>query len=78
MRMWDLDDLVGLADIALRLEYSRAAISMWENRYADFPVPKVIVSGFPVFSWSEVYSWYMRNRPSGKDRRGGPRGRKAK
>lgn len=56
---WELDDLVGVGDLANELGESKATISNWSSRYADFPKPLARISNGPVYSREQVTEWRM-------------------
>jgi hypothetical protein len=57
-RQVDLDDLVGAAEIAQRLDVGRTSVVHdWRRRHIDFPAPVATVSGVHVFIWPEVEAW---------------------
>lgn len=57
-KLWDVDDLVGVTDIANRLGVGAPAVSNWKNRHEDFPEPVFVLSGTqPVYSWEAVVQW---------------------
>lgn len=57
-RLWDLDDIAGVSDLAPRYGVSMAAVANWATRYADFPQVLVHVGGRAIYSISEVDAWY--------------------
>ena len=56
----DADDVVNGLGIAQRLGVSKAAVSQWRTRHADFPHPLDLpgVVGIPLYYYSEVFEWY--------------------
>ena len=57
-RKVDVEDLVGAAEIAERLNVRRPhLIHDWRRRYADFPEPVVTLKGTLIWSWREVEAW---------------------
>lgn len=56
-RYWDLDDLVGVSDLAVIFDLNSSTVSQWQVRYEDFPAPLCLVSGRPVFSREQVLTW---------------------
>jgi len=72
MRMWDLDDLAGIGDLARSSGVGLTAASKWRTA-DDFPAPLVALSTGPVYSRSQVAAWQERNWPDGAKAR--PRGR---
>lgn len=56
-KMWDLNDLASGAELARHFGVTRAAVSMWAERYRDFPKPLVIVGHAPLYSWKQVLAW---------------------
>lgn len=58
MRLWDLDDLIGMYDIADMAGVGKPAASNWLRRHADFPRPVHHVShGTKLFSRVAVKAW---------------------
>jgi len=58
-RMVDLNDIVGITDIADELNLTLAAVSQWRTRYDTFPKPiKVISNSIPLYSLQQVLNWY--------------------
>ncbi len=56
--MVDIDDLVGAAEIAERLDHSGGTlIHDWQRRYPDFPAPVLELQQGPQWTWSEVAAW---------------------
>lgn len=55
--MWELNDLVGVGDLASELDESKATIVNWSRRYADFPKPLARISSYPVYSRKQVTEW---------------------
>jgi hypothetical protein len=58
------DDLVGLVEIAQRLDVAMSTARMWKLRSQrgelDPPLPEplaFVASGTPVYSWREVAAW---------------------
>ena len=53
-------DLASPADIAHRYQVSRAAVSQWQKRYADFPAPVAIVAmgTTRLYLMLEVEAWH--------------------
>jgi hypothetical protein len=68
-----VDELVGTAEIALRLGVSGPSlVNDWRRRYADFPEPVATVSSVHVWAWPDVRAWAERTgRLRGADRRKG-------
>jgi predicted DNA-binding transcriptional regulator AlpA len=57
-RRIDVDNLVGVTEIATRLGASSAArVHDWRRRYADFPKPVTQLAMGLVWSWPEVERW---------------------
>ena len=57
MRMWDLDDLASVGDLAREWGVRNSAVTNWHNRHADFPAPLATLSTGPVFSRRQVRAW---------------------
>lgn len=55
--MWELDDLVGVGDLAKELGESKATIVNWWRRYPDFPKALARISNGPVYSRQQVTEW---------------------
>jgi hypothetical protein len=57
-RKVDVDDLVGAAEIADRLNVSHAeTVHAWRRRYPDFPQPVVHLQRAVLWSWPDVEAW---------------------
>jgi hypothetical protein len=57
-RKVDVDDLVGAAEIADRLDIAHAeTIHTWRRRYPDFPQPVVDLQRAVLWSWPDVKAW---------------------
>lgn len=63
------DDVVGVAEIALRAGVAEATVHSWRRRHADFPEPLVRLAAGPVWDWREVDDWRAGLR-NGRPRRG--------
>lgn len=50
-------DLVGMADIAVRLGVKTATVSQWRNRNTGFPMPMMFVSKSPIWNYPDVQKW---------------------
>jgi len=61
MLMWDVDDLLGVREIAGRFGIGRAAVSNWPRRYDDFPRPIKTLAMGPLYSWRQIIEWHGRN-----------------
>jgi hypothetical protein len=60
-RLVDSDDLVGTAEIALRLGVGRPqVVHDWRRRHPDFPAPVAMLSHFHVWAWPDVEAWAKR------------------
>jgi predicted RNA methylase len=57
----DDEIFVGLSDIADFADVTRAAVSNWRKRHADFPPPRVRAAGGDLFSLDEVEAWLIEN-----------------
>lgn len=53
-RLWDLDDLVAVGDIAREFHVRPGAVVNWQTRYEDFPTPVHTVSSGRLFSRTQV------------------------
>jgi hypothetical protein len=56
--MVDVDDIVGVAELAAEFNTSRATISNWPNRYADYPAPLKSLASGPLYSLTAVRAWH--------------------
>jgi hypothetical protein len=57
-RKVDVDDLVGAAEIADRLDVAhRETVINWRRRYPDFPQPVAELRGALIWSWPDVEAW---------------------
>jgi hypothetical protein len=56
-RMWDLDDLGTVGDIAARMGQSKGTVGNWVLRYPDFPAHLATIGGRQVFSIAAVIAW---------------------
>jgi len=65
--------MLGVADIAAMFDVEPKTVSMWRQRYPDFPEPDVIIgdlAGWDPARTEEIQAWASR-RP-GRGRRAGP------
>ena len=54
----DVDDLVGAAEIADRLDIAhRETVINWRRRYPDFPRPVAELRSALIWSWPDVEAW---------------------
>jgi hypothetical protein len=56
-RKVDPGDLVGVAEIAARLNCSVQAVHAWKRRYPDFPLPVAHLSMGLLWIWPDVEQW---------------------
>jgi chromosome partitioning protein len=56
------EELLGLQEIASLAKVSRAAVSNWRTRFADFPIPVAQLGAGPVFRRDQVMGWLKRRR----------------
>ena len=57
-RKVDVEDLVGAAEIATRLEVKRPqVVHEWRKRHSDFPEPVAILSNGLIWDWRDVARW---------------------
>lgn len=57
-RKVDVDDLVGAAEIADRLEVAHPqTVHTWRRRHDDFPEPVAHLAQALVWSWPDVERW---------------------
>lgn len=55
---YDIDDLVGAAEIAERLGLtSSSVVRDWKRRHADFPTPVLVLRMGPIWHWPAVQAW---------------------
>lgn len=57
MTMWDLDDIVGVSELAAAFRVSRPAVGNWPARFPDFPEPLKELSAGPLYSLAQVTAW---------------------
>lgn len=62
----DLNDLVGINEIAVMANVSRQAVANWRVRAADFPQPVSELASGPIFLRSQIRAWLRRNKRKGK------------
>jgi chromosome partitioning protein len=55
-------ELVGISEIAQMGRVSRAAVTNWRSRHADFPPPVAELQAGPVFERDQVKQWLKRRR----------------
>ncbi len=53
----DVRDLVGAAEIALRLGIERRSVHQLRHRHDDFPEPVAVLKQAMVWSWPDVERW---------------------
>jgi predicted DNA-binding transcriptional regulator AlpA len=61
-------DLVGVAEIALMLDTSRAQVSRWALR-DDFPKPVARLRMGPIWMRADVERWAKQRKPNGRRKR---------
>lgn len=62
-----LEDIVGLQEIADRLDVSRKVAWNWADRdWTGFPAPVLTLAAGRFWRWSEVKAWHDKNRSSEK------------
>jgi hypothetical protein len=55
---YDIDDLVGAAEIAERLGLtSSSVVRDWRRRHPAFPAPVLVLRMGPVWHWPAVEAW---------------------
>jgi short subunit dehydrogenase-like uncharacterized protein len=60
-RKVDVQDLVGAAEIAERLDVSLPqTVHTWRQRYPDFPKPVTKLRQAMVWAWPDVEAWARR------------------
>ena len=52
-----VDDLVGPAEIADRLDVQADTVWQWHGRHASFPEPVVRLKGATLWVWPDVEKW---------------------
>ena len=57
-RLLPFNDLVGRQEIAELLSVSVSSVDTWRHRHASFPDPLAILSGTPIWRWSEIQMWH--------------------
>jgi hypothetical protein len=73
-RMWDLNDIASVGDLAARYGVGSPTVSNWAARCADFPKPLRVTSGGKLYSIRQVAQWH-----EGRDwAHHGPKSRPAK
>src|SRR5690348_1183808 len=65
MRMWDLDDIVGVAQLAKEFRRHQTIIARWSKLYSDFPRPLPIAASPHLYSRQQVRDWVAKKWPSG-------------
>lgn len=53
----EVDDLVGLGEIAELFSVRSSAVSLWSTRYEDFPRPIKRLKSGSLFLMSDVQKW---------------------
>jgi len=60
-KLHDLEDLVGVSDIADFAGVGKAAVSNWTERDLGFPEPLLVISkSIPIYSRLEVALWLVQ------------------
>lgn len=54
---WSPNDVVGIPEIADKLNVKRATVDVWRQRDNGFPAPTLTVGGRPAWKWATVASW---------------------
>lgn len=57
----DCCDIVGIPEIAARLDVKRSTVDIWRNRKI-LPEPRWTVGGGPAWNWPDVEAWAQRTR----------------
>lgn len=52
-----LDDLVGQSEVATELGVTRSLLSMWLQRYDDFPAPVLVRNAGRFWRLTEIREW---------------------
>jgi predicted DNA-binding transcriptional regulator AlpA len=55
--MYELKDLVGVAEIAERLGLGTSIVHDWRRRHSEFPQPVLRLRMGFIWSWTEVAAW---------------------
>jgi predicted DNA-binding transcriptional regulator AlpA len=56
----EIENMIGLIEIAEVAGVGAPAVSNWRERHEDFPKPIVEVSGTPIFDFREIHAWLER------------------
>jgi hypothetical protein len=56
-RKVDVGELVGAAEIAVRLGVARQMVHTWRQRHVDFPQPVATVTNTLIWAWPDVERW---------------------
>lgn len=56
-RLYAADRLVGMNEIADRLDVRLGTVHRWRERYLDFPAPVTTLKIGPVWVWADVEEW---------------------
>ena len=59
-RRVDVDQLVGAAEIAERLDVLRQTVHQLHRRHPDFPAPVATLRQAMVWNWPDVEAWARR------------------
>lgn len=55
-----MDEIIGLSEIAKLANTSTAAVNNWINRYSDFPSPVSQIQAGKFYNCSQVESWLRK------------------
>lgn len=67
MKMWGVDDLAAVGDLARDHGVTNGTVGNWTNRYPDFPAPITIKAGVRLYSIIQVRDWKRAGREYGED-----------
>jgi hypothetical protein len=61
-RRYAADELVGVAEIAERLDVGTSVVHDWRRRHTDFPEPVLRLRMGLVWAWPDVRRWAVKTR----------------
>lgn len=56
-----VDELVGIAEIAERLDVRPVTVHAWRARHSDFPAPLATLSMGLLWAWPDIEAWARRS-----------------
>lgn len=66
-------ELASARDIADHFDVAIGTVRSWVRRYADFPTPVAVVSGYTrVWNMNDVKTWWVKNKSEASPRFGEP------